>query len=117
LLHPPPASYAANPTYSSHAGEHTRSALPCSAHPAGEHAGRGPPCSRPVPPRGGARPGQSSLRPDARPCGGGAPLQLGAWARGHPPPRKACGVHCRAPCGRGRGSSRDGCSELQVMLR
>jgi hypothetical protein len=38
LLHPPPASYAANPTCSSRAGEHTRSVLPCSTHPAGEHA-------------------------------------------------------------------------------
>jgi hypothetical protein len=55
--------------------------------------------------------------PNARPCGGGAPLQLGAWACERPPQRRARGVHCRVPYGRGRESSRDGCRELQVMLR
>jgi hypothetical protein len=108
LLHPPPRKLRGQPNLLLPRWRAHAFGAPLLRPSSRRARDRGPHCSQPVPPRGGARPGRSSLRSDARPCGGGAggaPLQLGAWACQRPPPRGACDVHCKARCDRGRGSS------------
>jgi hypothetical protein len=84
LLHPPPRKLRGQPNLLLPRWRAHAFGAPLLRPSSRRARDRGPHCSQPVPPRGGARPGRSSLRSDARPCGGGGRSSPAAWRVGVP---------------------------------